>query len=104
MKYMTFFERFEDDILAGKKVITLRDDSEKDYQQGDIVEVATLEQGRTFCHIRIREVTEVGFDQLTTRHAEQENMTLPELKQVIQAIYPGITHLYMLAFELYDHA
>lgn len=35
---MTFFERFESDILSGKKVITIRDESEKDYVIGTEVE------------------------------------------------------------------
>ncbi|MCE7626929.1 ASCH domain-containing protein, partial [Vibrio fluvialis] len=43
---MTFFARFERDILAGKKVITIRDASEKDYQPGTVVDVSTLEEGR----------------------------------------------------------
>ncbi|MGO1296440.1 MAG: N(4)-acetylcytidine aminohydrolase [Vibrio sp.] len=104
MKYITFFERFEADILAGKKVITLRDESERDYQVGDIVEVATLEQGRAFCHIRIRDVRQIEFAELTLLHAQQENMTLDQLKQVIQDIYPGIERLYLLEFALYDEA
>lgn len=54
MKHITFFERFEADILSGKKVITLRDESEKDYEVGDVVAVSTLEHGRRFCHVRYR--------------------------------------------------
>ncbi|SJL82976.1 N(4)-acetylcytidine aminohydrolase [Vibrio palustris] len=100
MKHITFFERFEADILSGKKVITLRDESEKDYEVGDVVAVSTLEHGRRFCHVRIDGVTQVRFDALTALHAEQENMTLAQLKQVIQEIYPGIEQLYMLKFSL----
>jgi len=76
---MTFFARFEADILSGKKVITIRDESEKDYQPGSVVDVSTLEEGRC---------------------AEQENMTLPQLKQVINDIYPGIESLYVIHYEL----
>ncbi len=42
---MTFFRRFEADILSGKKTITIRDESERDYQPGSVVEVSTLEEG-----------------------------------------------------------
>lgn len=48
----------------------------------------------------IDSVTQVRFDALTALHAEQENMTLAQLKQVIQEIYPGIEQLYMLKFSL----
>lgn len=100
MKHITFFERFEADIVAGKKVITIRDDSEKDYQTGDVVRVATFEDNRYFCTIEIESVKPVGFSQLTEFHAQQENMTLPELKQVIEEIYPGIEALYVLTFHI----
>ncbi|WP_136484055.1 N(4)-acetylcytidine aminohydrolase [Vibrio sp. H11] len=97
---MTFFARFEADILAGKKVITIRDESESDYQPGTVVEVSTLEEGRYFCHLRIEKVEPVQFSQLTEFHAEQENMTLDQLKQVIGDIYPGIEELYVIHYQL----
>ncbi|WPC72997.1 N(4)-acetylcytidine aminohydrolase [Vibrio porteresiae] len=99
-KHITFFERFTTDILAGKKVITIRDESEKDYQTGDIVTVATFEENRYFCTIEIESVNPVKFAELTEFHAQQENMTLPELKAVIHDIYPGIEALYVLTFHL----
>jgi uncharacterized protein YqfB (UPF0267 family) len=40
---MTFFERFEADILSGKKTITIRDESKKDYALNSIVQVSTFE-------------------------------------------------------------
>ena len=43
---MTFFERFETDILSGKKTITIRDESENNYVPGSTVTVSTLEGGR----------------------------------------------------------
>ncbi len=97
---MTFFERFEADILAGKKTITLRDESEKDFVIGSIVDVATFETDRQFCQLRILAVTAVGFSELNHQHAEQENMSLEQLKQVIADIYPGIEQLYEIQFEL----
>lgn len=97
---MTFFERFERDILSGKKTITIRDEAEKNFQPGSVVPVSTLEQGRGFCRLRIESVVPIQFDDLTHSHAEQENMTLPELKSVIQEIYPGIQQLYVITFQL----
>lgn len=96
---MTFFSRFEPDILNGKKVITIRDASEKDYQPGSVVEVSTLEEGRWFCRLRILSVEPVSFSALTSYHAEQENMTLDELKQVISDIYPGVEELYVVHYQ-----
>ncbi|MCG6212709.1 MULTISPECIES: N(4)-acetylcytidine aminohydrolase [Vibrio] len=99
---MTFFARFERDILAGKKVITIRDASEKDYQPGTVVDVSTLEEGRWFCRLHIESVEPVQFSALTAYHAEQENMTLDELKQVISDIYPGIEELYVITYQLVE--
>ncbi len=99
---MTFFARFEADILSGKKVITIRDESEKDYQVGSVVDVSTLEEGRWFCRLKIKSVQPVLFSELNEFHAEQENMTLPQLKQVINDIYPGIESLYVIQYELAD--
>jgi len=96
---MTFFERFEADILSGKKTITLRDESESDYQVNSIVNVKTLEEGRYFCRLHILEVTPVLFDELSDFHANQENMSLDQLKSVIQDIYPGISQLYMISYQ-----
>ncbi|OBT13186.1 ASCH domain-containing protein [Vibrio sp. UCD-FRSSP16_10] len=97
---MTFFERFETDILSGKKTITIRDSSECHYAPDSIVEVSTFEQGRRFCALRITSVTPILFDDLTDFHAEQENMTLTELKEVIADIYPGIKQLFVIKYEL----
>ncbi|MDX2319635.1 MAG: N(4)-acetylcytidine aminohydrolase [Moritella sp.] len=97
---MTFFERFEADICSGKKTITIRDETEKYYLPGTTVTVSTLEDGREFCQLAILAVTPIWFRDLTDFHAEQENMTLAVLKQVIQDIYPGIEQLYVVSYKL----
>lgn len=97
---MTFFARFEDDILAGKKTITIRDYSESHYQVGSIVDVYTLEANQWFCQLKILNVQPIEFESLTSIHAQQENMTLSELKQVISEIYPNQTAFYVIGFEL----
>lgn len=99
---MTFFERFEADILSGKKTITLRDEAEKHYVPGSVVTVSTFEDGREFCRLKILSVEPVLFDALSDYHAEQENMTLNELREVIQDIYPGIQELYLISYQLVD--
>lgn len=97
---MTFFERFEKDILSGAKTITIRDTSEKNYEPGSTVQVSTFEQGRWFCQLKVLSVTPIGFTELTEIHAKQENMTLTELKQVIQEIYPNVQQLFVIQFQL----
>ena len=42
----------------------------------------------------------VAFDELNDEHARQENMTLPELKQVIRDIYPDLPPLYVIEFKM----
>ena len=97
---MTFFERFESDILSGNKSITIRDESERNYVPGTTVQVSTFEDGREFCCLEILSVLPILFSELSDFHAEQENMTLVELKGVIQDIYPGIQQLYVVSYKL----
>jgi len=97
---ITFYKRFEENILNGKKTITIRDANEKDYDSGTTVDVSTFEDNLWFCSIIILSVVPVKFNELNEFHAEQENMTLEELKKVIHAIYHGIEELYIISFEL----
>ncbi|MGL5665744.1 MAG: N(4)-acetylcytidine aminohydrolase [Shewanella sp.] len=95
---ITFFERFEQDILSGAKTITLRDEAESHVFAGQILPVSTFEADRWFCDIKVIEVVPVLFSALTEQHAAQENMTLPELRRVIQEIYPGLEQLFQIRF------
>ncbi|WP_047042872.1 N(4)-acetylcytidine aminohydrolase [Vibrio mexicanus] len=97
---MTFFERFESDILSGKKTITIRDESENNYQPGSIVQVSTYEDNRWFCQLKIESVEPIQFDELDEFHAQQENMTLDELKAVIRDIYPNTDSLFVITYQL----
>jgi uncharacterized protein YqfB (UPF0267 family) len=97
---ITFFERFEADILHGKKTITIRDESEKYYAINSIVQVSTFENNRWFCTLKIKDVDAIDFNQLSDFHAKQENMTLPELQTVIQKIYPNVKSLYVISYEV----
>ena len=36
---ITFFQRFQEDILAGRKTITIRDASESHFKTGDVLRV-----------------------------------------------------------------
>ena len=53
---MTFFSRFENDILSGKKTITIRNVKESTYVINSIVTVSTLEEAREFCKLKITDV------------------------------------------------
>lgn len=99
---ITFFERFEADILSGAKTITIRDASEKDYHIGSIVAVKTHETGRWFANIQIVAITPIHLDDLSSQHAEQENMSLSQLRQVITEIYPAQQDFYVIDFTLVD--
>ena len=97
---ITFFERFEADILSGVKTITIRDEAESHFKPGSEVDVATFEDNRHFCRIKIKSVEPISFANLNERHAQQENMTLTQLRQVITDIYPGITHFFVISFDV----
>ena len=77
---ITFFSRFEQDILAGRKTITIRDASESHFEPGEVLRVSRNEDGVFFCFIEVLSVTPVRLDALTERHAQQENMLLGELE------------------------
>ncbi|AET16572.1 N(4)-acetylcytidine aminohydrolase [Pasteurella multocida] len=99
---ITFFTRFEQDILAGRKTITIRDKSESSFQPNQILAVYTNETDRFFANIKVLSVTPIHFESLSEVHAQQENMTLPELRQVIKEIYPQEDCFWVIAFELVD--
>ena len=96
---ITFFQRFQEDILAGRKTITLRDASESHFKTGDVLRVGRDEDDGYFCTIVVTATSTVTFEELDERHARQENMTLPQLRQVISDIYPGERQFYVIEFK-----
>lgn len=99
MNEITFFQRFEDDILADRKTITLRDRSESHFHPGQHLRVGRFEDDVYFCTIEVKSVEPVFLSELTQQHARQENMALPQLKQVISEIYPGLNELFVISFS-----
>ncbi|AGK03291.1 hypothetical protein MHA_1923 [Mannheimia haemolytica PHL213] len=97
---ITFFSRFEADILSGKKTITIRDKSESYFQPNQELAVFTNETDRFFANIKVLSVTPIVFDELNEQHAKQENMSLAELKQVIREIYPNDNAFFVIEFTL----
>lgn len=45
---ITFFQRFQDDILAGRKTITLRDAAESHFKTGDVLRVGAMKMTAIF--------------------------------------------------------
>ena len=97
---ITFYQRFEADILAGRKTITIRDKSESHFKAGDILRVGRFEDNQYFCTIEVLSVLSITLDKLTEQHANQENMTLSELKEVIRGIYPSESEFFILKFKI----
>ena len=69
---ITFFQRFQDDILAGRKTITIRDESESHFKTGDVLRVGRFEDDGYFCTIEVTATSTVTLDTLTEKHAELE--------------------------------
>ena len=46
MNDITFYQRFEADILAGRKTITIRDKFERHFKAGDILRVGRFEDNQ----------------------------------------------------------
>lgn len=97
---ITFFSRFEADIISGKKTITIRDKSESYFRPNQELAVFTNETDRFFANIKILSVTPIQYDELNEQYAQQENMSLSELKTVIREIYPNDSEFFVLHFEL----
>ncbi len=100
MNDITFYQRFEAVILAGRKTITIRDKSESHFKTGDILRVGRFEDNQYFCTIEVLSVSPITLDELTEQHAKQENMGLEELKEVIRGIYPSEAGFYLIEFKL----
>ncbi|MDP8079824.1 N(4)-acetylcytidine aminohydrolase [Phocoenobacter skyensis] len=100
MNKITFFERFEQDILSSKKTITIRDKAESYFKPNQILEVFTNETDRFFAKIQVSSVTPILFEQLNEEHAKQENMTLEQLKTVIRDIYPNDNEFFVIEYKL----
>ncbi|MDU2224869.1 MAG: N(4)-acetylcytidine aminohydrolase [Haemophilus parainfluenzae] len=100
MNDITFYQRFEADILAGRKTITIRDKSESHFKAGDILRVGRFEDDQYFCTIEVLSVLPITLDELTEQHAAQENMSLVELREVIKTIYPNENEFFMINFHL----
>lgn len=97
---ITFFDWLTPSVAAGQKTITIRDAQEADYVVGSTVEVFTLETNKKVCNIKILSVEPLGFDEIDEFHAEQEAMTLTELKSLIKVIYPETDNLFVIRFSV----
>lgn len=100
MNDITFYQRFEADILAGRKTITIRDKSESHFKAGDILRVGRFEDDQYFCTIEVLSVSPITLDELTEQHAKQENMGLDELREVIRGIYPSEDKFVLINFKI----
>ncbi|EFX92771.1 ASCH domain protein [Actinobacillus ureae ATCC 25976] len=97
---ITFYQRFEADILSGRKTITIRDKSESYFKAGDILRVGRFEDNQYFCTIEVLSVSSITLDELTEQHAKQENMGLAELREVIKTIYPNESEFWVIEIRL----
>ena len=97
IKELLFLSRFEQDILAGNKTITIRDEGDSHYEPGSRVNAVVYEEGRVFGQLEITGVEPVSIDALDEEHAERENMSLQQLRDVLEDIYPGTKVLLWLA-------
>jgi uncharacterized protein YqfB (UPF0267 family) len=109
----SFYDKFFDDIFSCRKNITIRsrkcqDDGtlceKRPFMTGELVDVYSHESGVWKCKIRIVNVSPLHFSELNGGHALQENMSLDELKSVINRIYPGAEEFWLIEFGLLSTA
>ena len=99
---ITFFQRFEHNILAGLKTVTLRNaEQAAAWSARQILSVLTHETQKWFCNIFVDSVTPILLTDLDDTHAVQENISLEELNAVIKDIYgENIKELWVVKFHL----
>jgi len=97
---ISFYKRFVQDILSGTKTITIRDDKAKQYKIDETVTAVIHPDNQSFATLKILSIESILFNQINEDHAQQENMELPELKQVIKEIYPGTNQFYVIGFRV----
>lgn len=97
---ITFFERLIPSILAGKKVITIRDQSESYYQPNTEVNLFANEHRTYYGKLKIIAVSPLQYDEINAFHAQQEGMSLTELKTLIKRIYPETNSLFLIEYQL----
>ena len=113
MNDITFYQRFEADILAERKTITIRDKSESHFKAGDILRVGRFEDDQYFCTIEVLSVSQITLDELTdwilnggieeewdSYLANLKNMGLDELREVIRGIYPNENLFFIIDFRI----
>ncbi|MBS0877707.1 MULTISPECIES: N(4)-acetylcytidine aminohydrolase [unclassified Tatumella] len=101
---ITFYRAFSADILAGRKIITIRDHSEAGFLPGQRLRAGYQYDQQYFATLRVIRITPVLQSQLTGEHARQENMSLPQLHKVIATIYPQTEQLFVIEFCLCEPA
>lgn len=62
--------------------------------------VSRFKDNQYFCTIEVLSVSPITLDELMEQHAKQENMTLGELREVIQGIYSNENIFYLIRFSL----
>ncbi|PSW21571.1 ASCH domain-containing protein [Photobacterium sanctipauli] len=97
---MLFLARFEKDVLAEKKTITIRDEADSHYEPGSVVDAIIYEEGRMFCQLEVVGNEPVLLSELNEVHAREENMSLTQLRIVLEEIYPGTEQLFVVSFRL----
>lgn len=101
---MTDSIRFYNDlipsVLSGKKTITIRRQSRCCYRPGRRFRMLRHSDGVQVGELEVLSVKDIRYQDLNDRHAAQENMTLSDLRKLIQKIYPGIEHLTVISFKL----
>ena len=86
---ITFFQRFQDDILAGRKTITLRDAAESHFKAGDVLRVGRYEDDGYFCTIRVVATSTVTLDTLSELHAQPSHCSLRQKRKTVVVETPA---------------
>ena len=102
MNDITFYQRFEADILAGRKTITIRDKSESHFKPGDILRVGRFEDNQYLCTIIQRKIyfTELNF-KLYMRRCRTADSSLNRISTIL-GILGGSLGLIATVVTAYD--
>lgn len=105
---LTFFGWLLPLVTSGLKTITIRDAAEADLFTPHVATLTTLPiyaledstRHHPVCHVVLRSVKPLAWDDINESHARQECLSLSRLQGLLREIYPNEESLYLINYEV----
>jgi uncharacterized protein YqfB (UPF0267 family) len=100
MPLLRFQARWIDPILSGAKTQTLRRSLSGSVLCAEVVDAACRYDRPAFARLRVTAIDRVGVAELTEIDAVREGLSLEELRETVESLYPGVRALLRVRFAL----